>query len=98
MPIRKVTAQEAHLADLPMKREEEAVAVVVNVECAMTIKMADVNGVILVDFLTKKVVVKEIDEVVMVDVEMKDGEAEVEMVVVGLVMEDRPDRIVVMMQ
>lgn len=97
MHTRKVTAQEAHHADLNMKREEKPVVVVVVVGCAMTIKVADVTEVILVDFHMKKVVVIEIDEAVMVDVEMKEGEAEGEMVV-GIVTKERPDRSVVMMQ
>jgi len=92
---RKVTAQEAHHAGFPMMREATLVAAVVVVECAMTIKKGDVFEVTLVDSRMKKVVVTVVDEVVMADVEMEEGETEVEMVV-GIEMEDHVNRSVVM--
>lgn len=93
---KKVTAQEVHHAGFLMKTEAMVVAVVAVVECAMTIKAADATGVILVDF-HMKVVLIEIDEEVVVDVEMEEWEAEIEMVV-GIVMEEQVDRTVAMIQ
>jgi len=96
MLIKKVTAQEVHHAGFLMKKEAMVVAVMAVVECAMTIKAADATGVILVDF-HMKVVLIEIDEEVVVDVEMEEWEAEIEMVV-GIVMEEQVDRTVAMIQ
>jgi len=86
---RKVTAQEAHHAGFPMMREATLVAVVAVVECAMTIKAADAIEVILVDFHMKMVV--------MADGEMEEAEGEIEMVV-GIEVEERVNRSVVMIQ
>jgi len=100
---KKVTVQEVHHAGSLTKTEAEVVAVLVVGECAMTIKVGDVTGEILVDSHMKMVVVvvdegmTVVDEEGKVDVEMVDAVAETGMVV-EVVVEEVDDRSVAVMQ